>query len=100
MPGEKNSRLNQLYRKRWVDYLRSLETITALQQALKQAAEESARQIEEIRELLEADWKGAMVETNQTLFGQLEKGTKESRPSKPAQRPAPGQRLEFPRSPL
>jgi len=61
MSGEKNSRLTHLYRTRWRDYLSSLETITALQQALKQAAEESAKQIAEIRELLEADRQGAMI---------------------------------------
>lgn len=71
MDGAKNSRMDRLYRKRWVDYLRSLETVTTLQVALKQAAKESAQQIAEIQELLEADRQGAMINDlgkNETVF--------------------------------
>ena len=80
MDGEKNSRPDRQFRRRWVDYLRNLETVITLQQALEQAVKETDRQLEEMRKLLVAS--GPIPELH-------EKGTKESRPTKPAGRSLP-----------
>jgi len=89
MDGEKSIRQDRLFRTRWRHYLRNLETTEALQKALIQAEEETAKQIGEIRELLKL--------SVQTPVERRVKGKKLSHPSGPAQPSPRGRPVVFPR---